>query len=98
METAVTIRQELQTGEWVVSLDLTDTYHHIPIHPCCQKFLRFCVNNRIYQYKALPMGLTDSARVFTRVVRDVNGFIQRLSISLNLNPDDWIIHGKEQSR
>ena len=33
METAEVIRASLQTGEWVASIDLTDAYFHVPIHP-----------------------------------------------------------------
>ena len=33
METAETIRTSLQKGEWVTSLDFSDAYFHIPIHP-----------------------------------------------------------------
>ena len=43
METAEVIRASLQTGEWVASIDLTDTYFHIPIHQKFQKYLRFHV-------------------------------------------------------
>ena len=39
METAENIRDSLQEGEWVTSLDLTDAYFHIPIRPRFQKYL-----------------------------------------------------------
>ena len=41
METPETIRISLLQGEWVTSLDFSDTYFHIPIHPRSRKFLRF---------------------------------------------------------
>ena len=52
METAENIRDSLQQGEWVTSLDLTDAYFHIPIHPRFQKYLRFNVGDRSYQFTA----------------------------------------------
>ena len=39
METAEVIQASPQTGEWVDSIDLTDTYFHVPIHPKFQKYL-----------------------------------------------------------
>ena len=41
METPESIRASLIPGEWVLSIDLSDTYLHIPIHPNSRKYLRF---------------------------------------------------------
>ena len=61
METAENIEDSLQQGEWVISLDLTDAYFHIPIHPRFQKYLHFNVGNRSYQFTALPFGHLDTS-------------------------------------
>ena len=42
METPESIRTSLVPGEWVSSIDLSDAYLHIPIHPNSRKYLRFC--------------------------------------------------------
>ena len=39
METAEVIRNAIYKGEWVVSIDLTDAYFHIPIHKKSQDFM-----------------------------------------------------------
>ena len=39
METPESIRASLIPGEWVSSIDLSDNYLHIPIHPNIRKFL-----------------------------------------------------------
>ena len=41
METPESIWASLIPGEWVSSIDLSDTYLHIPIHPNSRKYLRF---------------------------------------------------------
>ena len=41
METPESIRTSLIPGEWVASIDLSDAYLHIPIHPHSRKYLRF---------------------------------------------------------
>ncbi len=96
METAENIRSLIKKGNWTASLDLSDAYHHIPIHKHFQKFLRFKINNKIYQYQALPMGLTDSARVFTKVIQEIKRFLQREGICLFQYLDDWLVQGKSQ--
>ena len=40
MEMPESIRASLIPGEWVSSIDLSDTYLHIPIHPTSRKYLK----------------------------------------------------------
>ena len=61
METPETIRTSLQTGEWVTFIDFKDAYFHIPIQTLSRKYLRFHVQGKTYQFKALPFGLFDSS-------------------------------------
>ena len=61
METPETIRTSLQQGEWVTSVDFKDAYFHIPIQEQSRKYLRFHVQGRTYQFKALPFRSVHSA-------------------------------------
>ena len=56
METAESIRTSLIPGEWVSSIDLSDAYLHIPIHPNSRKYLRFCYRSQVFQFTSLPFG------------------------------------------
>ena len=71
METPETIRTSLQQGEWVTSLDFKDAYFHIPIQEQSQKYLRFHVQGRTYQFKALPFGLSTAQMEFTVIAKEV---------------------------
>ena len=62
METPESIRTSLISGEWVSSIDLSDAYLHIPIHPNSRKYLRFCHRSQVFQFTSLPFG--DSTRGF----------------------------------
>ena len=57
METPESIRTSLIQGEWVSSIDLSDSYLHIPIHPNSRKYLRFCYRSQVVQFTSLPFGL-----------------------------------------
>ena len=48
METPESIRASLIPGEWGPSIDLSDTYLHIPIHPNSRKYLRFCHDYQVF--------------------------------------------------
>ena len=57
METPESIRTSPISGEWVASIDLSDDYLHIPIHPNSRKCLRFCHRSQVFQFTSLPFGL-----------------------------------------
>ena len=57
MEIPESIRTSLIPGEWVSSIDLSDPYLHIPIHPNSGKYRRFCHRSQVFQFISLPFGL-----------------------------------------
>ena len=57
METPESITASLIPGEWVSSIDLSDAYLHIPIHPNSRKYLTFCHKSQLFQFTFLPFGL-----------------------------------------
>ena len=71
METPETIRTSLQAGEWVTSIDFKDAYFQIPIHSQSRKYMRFHLQGRSYQFKALPFGLSTAPMEFTVVAKEV---------------------------
>ena len=48
-----------------------DTYFHIPIQKQSRKYLRFHVQGKTNQFKALPFGLSTATLEFTVVIREV---------------------------
>ena len=57
METPESITPSPIPAEWVSSIDLSDAYLHIPIHPISRKYLRFCHKSQVFQFTSLPFGL-----------------------------------------
>ena len=70
MESAESIPQSLPRDAWVTSIDLVDTYFHITIHRGYQKCLRFQTRDTIYQFWALPFGLSPAPWVFSKIMTD----------------------------
>ena len=96
METPRSFRESLQPGDWVTSLDLTDAYFHILIHPHDRKWLRFRWQDEVYQFRALPFGLSLSPWAFTKVVRELCSLVHRLGIRMRAYLDDWAIQAQSQ--
>ena len=87
MESPETIRLSLNKGEWVMSLDFSDAYFHIPINHRSRKYL----NNQTYQFTALPFGLATAPLEFTKVVREVKLMAQARGIGIHQYLDDWLL-------
>ena len=90
METQRKVKDAIQLNDWAFSLDLKDAYLHIPIHHRSRKYLRFTLGGRVYQFKALPFGLSTSPFVFTRLMIVIATFLRRRAITLHPYLDDWL--------
>ena len=92
METPAIIRSSIQPLHWGVSLDLSDAFFHVPIHPSCRKYLRFCHQDQVFQFRALPFGLGTAPRVFTKLMAAVGAFLRLQGSVLLQYFDDWLLH------
>ena len=58
METPASILRSMVDGAWTSSLDLKDTFFHVPVARAHRKFLRFRLSHHNFHFRALPFGLT----------------------------------------
>ena len=96
METPETIRTSLQQGKWVISVDFKDAYFHIPIQEQSRKYLRFHVQGRTYQFKALPFGLSTAPMEFTVLAKEVKLMAIHKGIRIHQYLDDWLVRARSQ--
>ncbi|XP_070173808.1 uncharacterized protein [Littorina saxatilis] len=96
METPASVRDSLRPGDWATSIDLTDAYFHILMHPADRKWLRFRWASQVYQFRALPFGLSLAPWVFTMVVRQVCALVRSRGVRLRAYLDDWLILSQSQ--
>ena len=90
METVASLLASILPNQWAFSLDLTDAYLHVPMHPSTFKYLRFNVGEKLFHFRALPFGLSTSPLVFTKVMAAVGAYAHQHAISLHLYLDDWL--------
>ena len=98
METPESIRTSLIPGEWILSIDLSDAYLHIPIHPNSRKYLRFCYRSQVFQFTSLPFGLATAPQVFTMIVKEVKLIALSRGLRLHQYLDDWLIRSQSQEK
>ena len=90
MESIQSVWSQLLPGNYTFSIDLTDAYFHIPIHPRYRKYLRFFFKGKVYQFRALPFGLSTAPYIFTLVMSEVKVMIHLKGGQLFLYLDDWL--------
>ena len=66
METTQSVLQSLCPGNWMISLDLQGAYLQVPVHSSSRRYLRFCMGESIFQFRALCFGLSTAPQAFTR--------------------------------
>jgi len=91
MDTAELVRQDLKEGDWATSVDLTDAYFQVKIHVNSRKYLRFGILGKVYQFRALVMGLSPSPEVFTMVGKPLKIYLQKRGVHIRQYLDDWLI-------
>ena len=67
----LTLKQILRAGglrDWFATINLTDAYFHVAIHPNHRQSLRFAFEGIAYEYLVLPFGLSLTPRTFTKCV------------------------------
>ena len=62
METTTLTVIYIQPGDWAGSMDLSDTYFHVQIHPSSQIFLRL-YEQRGFPLRVIPFGILTVPRV-----------------------------------
>ena len=91
METSRDVWTLLKPGNFGAVIDLTDAYYTVKLHQDSRKYCRFIIDGVIYEYVALPMGLTCSARIFTRVALFIGAKLRMQGVRIIMYIDDLLI-------
>lgn len=68
MKSSQHILQVIQKNDVLISMNLRESYPHIPIHLGSKEFLCFYNQGYHFKYKALSSGLTSAPKVFTKIM------------------------------
>ena len=94
METAASVLAAVRKGDFMASIDLSDAYFQVPIHPTSRKYLRFVHEGKTYQFRALCFGLATAPQVFTRIFSLISEWSHSRGIRLLRYIDDWLVLAK----
>lgn len=91
MESLSSVKHTLRRRDYMVKVDIKDAYFHLPIAKRHRRFLRFYWNNQLYEFQALPFGVTSAPRIFTKTMRPVIGILRSRGVRCIIYLDDLLI-------
>ena len=96
MEGLYLLKHLVQTGDWMIKIDLKDAYFTVPVSNQHQPLLRFMHGGLRYQFSCLPFGLGPAPRLFTKLLKPVVALLRRLGLRLIIYLDDIIVFNQTQ--
>jgi hypothetical protein len=91
-----TVAQYIATNDLIVTLDLKNGFHHIPVCMQHQQYLGIYFRNQYYVWAVLPFGLSSSPYYFCKSLKPVINYlrdVQGLKVSSYM--DDIILLGQD---
>ena len=93
MDTLNSCLQLMTQDCFMASIDISNAYHHIPIHPDHTKYLKFEIGEQTYRYLTLPQGFRDSPRLFTKALKPLLQHLREKGNISSIYIDDIYIQG-----
>ena len=87
------VRNALKKNMYGAVIDISDAYYHVSMHKRSRKYTRFMLDGEIYEYLGLPMGLTCSPRIFTKVSKAVVTVLRLKGVIIIIYIDDILVLG-----
>ena len=96
MEGAHLLKDLLQKGDWMISIDLKDAYLSVSVAQHYRHLLRFMWEGQLFQFQCLPFGLSTAPRVFTKVMKPVMSLLRQHGIRVIIFIDDTLVMAQKQ--
>lgn len=91
MDTFETAIKLIKPNSYMASIDVRHAYYMVPIAEAQQVKLRFVFRNKVYQYVALPNGISCAPRQYTKLMKPVYATLRQLGHSNSGFIDDSLL-------
>jgi hypothetical protein len=76
MEDIRTATKLMSPGCHMINIDLKEAYFLVPIHESHTKFLRFYLEDTLYEFISLPFGICSAPFIFTKILQPVAAYLR----------------------
>ena len=94
MDSLETAKSLVRKDCFVASVDLSDAYFCVPLHQDCIKMVKFEFRDELYEFVAMPQGLSSAPRVFTKLLKPVFATMREQGHTCMGYIDDSLIVGR----
>ena len=77
MDTLNTALSLITPSCFCASIDLSDAYYSVNVHPDFRKYLRFEYESQLYEFTCLPNGLSPGPRIFTKLLKPAFSLLRK---------------------
>ena len=91
-----TVVEYIQPHDLLVTLDIKNGFHHIPMALEHQQFLGISFRGRYFVWQVLPFGLSASPYFFCKTIRPVVKYLRMRGVRVASYVDDFILLSQKQ--
>ena len=91
MEGLFLLKELLQKGDFLCSLDLEDAYFSVAPHKISRKYLRFPWRGNLYKFLFQCFGLGPAPRIFAKLMKTPIALVRRLNVWLIIYLDNILL-------
>lgn len=85
------ISQIIENGDFLIKIDISNAYYHIPMRMSHERFLSICYRNKIYNIKCLPFGLSSAPSIFAKFSNWITKLLREKGIKVIVYLDDFLL-------
>ena len=92
-----TIAQLVEHDDLMISVDLKDSFFHVPVQYIDTQYLGFKWRNVYYKWLVTPFGLACSPYYFCKIVRPVIVYLRSFNVRVSVYVDDFLLCSKQST-
>ena len=92
-----TLSEYIQPNDYIVTVDLKNGYHHVPVFEPHQQYLGIYFEGQFYTWSVLPFGLSASPYYFCKTIRPVIQYLREQGLRVSAYMDDFALLGTSET-